>query len=84
MEDGTVGHNFERNPPKDHPYQVWFNSVQGFQRRSLNMKVYDVRRTDADGRRTPSDGKSSHGLWLGEIKRTNIIYKKRNPEHNAE
>ena len=65
------------------------------------MKVYDVRRTDADGRRTPtddgrrrttdadgrrtpSDGKSSHGLWLGEIKRTNIIYKKRNPEHNAE
>ena len=55
MEDGTVGHNFERDPPKDHPYQVWFNSVQGFQRRSLNMKVYDVRRTDADGRRTPTD-----------------------------
>ena len=31
------------------------------------IKVYDVRRTD--GRRwTPSDGKSSHGLWPGELK----------------
>jgi hypothetical protein len=26
------------------------------------IKVYDVRR------RTPSDGKSSHGLWPGELK----------------
>jgi len=33
-------------------------------------KVYDVRRTDGrtDGRRTPSDGKSSLGLWPGELK----------------
>jgi len=30
-------------------------------------KVYDVRRTD--GRWTPSDGKSSLGLWPGELKR---------------
>jgi hypothetical protein len=29
----------------------------------LNVKVYDVRRT-------PSDGKSSHGLWPGELKIT--------------
>jgi len=31
-----------------------------------------------DGRRTPSDGKSSHCLWQGELKRTKeqaIIYK---------
>jgi len=36
-------------------------------------KVYDVRRTDGrtdDGRRTPSDGKSSLGLWPGELKIT--------------
>ena len=31
------------------------------------MKVYDVRRTD--GRWTPSDGKSSHGIWPGELKK---------------
>jgi hypothetical protein len=23
MEGGAVGHNFERDPPRDHPYQVW-------------------------------------------------------------
>ena len=32
---------------------IWF---RGFRREDLNVKVYDVRRTD--GRRTPSDGKS--------------------------
>jgi hypothetical protein len=25
MEGGAVGHIFEREPPRDHPYQVWFN-----------------------------------------------------------
>ena len=62
MEGGAVGHNFERDPPKDHPCQVWFNSVQGFRREDLNVKVYDVRRTT-------SDGKSSPGLWPGELKK---------------
>jgi hypothetical protein len=40
------------------------------------IKVYDVRPTDGwrdgqtdDGRLTPSDGKGSHGLWPGELKR---------------
>jgi hypothetical protein len=33
MEGGAVGHNFEREPPRDHPCQVWFNLVQRFQRR---------------------------------------------------
>ena len=37
------------------------------------MKVYDIRRTD---RRTPSDGKSSHGLWPGELKRQTIHWLK--------
>ena len=65
MEGGAVGHKFERDPPKDHPCQVWFNLVQRFQRR--RFKCESLRRTD--GRRwTPSDGKSSHGLWPGELK----------------
>ena len=36
---------------------IWF---RGF-REDLNVEVYDVRRTT-------SDGKSSHGLWAGELK----------------
>jgi hypothetical protein len=28
MECGAVGHNFERDPSRDHPCQVWFNLVQ--------------------------------------------------------
>ena len=51
MEGGSVGHNFERDPPKDHPCQVWINLVQGFQRRRFKCESYDVR-TD-DDRRTP-------------------------------
>ena len=35
---------------------------EGFRGEDLNVKVYDVRR------RTPSDGKSSLGLWPGELK----------------
>ena len=36
---------------------MWFS---GFRGEDLNVKVYDVRLT-------PSDGKSSHGLWPGEL-----------------
>jgi hypothetical protein len=53
MEGGAVGHNIERYPPKDHPCQVWFNSVQGFQRR--RFKCESLRRT-TDGR-TGTDGR---------------------------
>jgi hypothetical protein len=28
MEGGAVGHKFKRDPPKDHPCQVWFNLVK--------------------------------------------------------
>jgi hypothetical protein len=38
------------------------------QNEQASLKVYDVRRTDDNGRRTPSDGKSSHDLWPGELK----------------
>ena len=68
MEGGAVGHNFERDPPKDHPCQVWFNSVQGFQRRRFkceSLRHTTDRRTDGQ---MPSDGKSSHGQWPGELK----------------
>jgi hypothetical protein len=33
MEGRAVRHNFERDPPRDNPCQVWFNLVQWFQRR---------------------------------------------------
>jgi hypothetical protein len=75
MEGGSVGHNFERGPPKDHPCQVWFNLVQVFQRG--RFKCESLRRTMDGRRRTPSDGKSSHDLWPGELKtkmkKTNIF-----------
>jgi hypothetical protein len=47
---------------------IWF---RGFRGEDLNVKVYDVRRTD--GRRTPSDGKSSPGQRPGELKINNSI-----------
>jgi hypothetical protein len=65
MEGGAVGHNFEMELPKDYPSQIWFNLVQRFQRR--RFKCESLRRTDGR-RRTPSYGKSSHGLWPGELK----------------
>jgi hypothetical protein len=38
-EGGAVRHNFERDPPRDHPYQVWFNLVQRFQRRRFKCEL---------------------------------------------
>ena len=64
MEGGSVGHNLERDPPNDYPCQAWFNLVHEF-------RTYDGW-TDGqtDGRRqTPSDGKGSHCLWPGGLKR---------------
>jgi hypothetical protein len=64
MEGGAVGHNFERDPPR--LGLIWFS---GFRGEDLNVKVYDVRQM-------PSDGKSSQGLWPGELKitpRTSMI-----------
>jgi hypothetical protein len=39
MEGGAVGHNFERDPPRDHPCQVCFNLVQRFQRRRFKCDL---------------------------------------------
>jgi hypothetical protein len=41
---------------------IWFRCFRG---EDLNVKAYDVRRT-------PSDGKSSHSLWPGELKIRNF------------
>jgi hypothetical protein len=38
-EGGAVGHNFEREPPRDHPCQGWFNLVQRFQRRRFKCDL---------------------------------------------
>ena len=40
----------------------------GFRGEDLNVKVYDIRQTEDDGRQMPSDGKSSHSIWPGELK----------------
>jgi hypothetical protein len=52
-----------RRPSIDASYQVSVHLDKGFQRRRLKCE----KLTD-DGRRTPSDGKSSHCLWQGELK----------------
>jgi hypothetical protein len=39
MEGGAVGHIFERDPPRDHPCQVWFKLVQRFQRRRFKCDL---------------------------------------------
>jgi hypothetical protein len=53
MEGGSVGYNFERDPPKDHTCQVWFNLVLRFQRRRFkceSLRRTTNGRTDDDGR----------------------------------
>ena len=55
--------NLYRGPSIDASYQVSVHMAEGFQRRRLKCE----KLTD-DRRRTPSDGKSSHCLWQGELK----------------
>ena len=65
--------NLQRGPSIDASYQVSVHLAERFQRRRLKCETL----TD-DGRQTPSDGKSSHCLWQGELKRTKrqtTIYK---------
>jgi hypothetical protein len=40
MQGGAVGHKFERDPPRDHPCQVWFNLVQRFPRRRFKCDFF--------------------------------------------
>ena len=66
MEGGAVGHILKGTHPGTIPARlglIWFS---GFRGEDLNVKVYDVWRT-------PSDGKSSLGLWPGELKNVRVI-----------
>jgi hypothetical protein len=56
LEVGITGHNFQGGPPKDHSTKVWLQLAQWFLRRRLKCAML------TDGRRTKSDGNSSHGL----------------------
>ena len=57
--------NLYRGPSIDASYQVSLHLAEGFQRRRLKCE----KLTD-DRQRMPSDGKSSHCLWQGELKMT--------------
>ena len=57
--------NLYRGPSIDASCKVSVHLAEGFQRRRLKCE----KLTD-DGRQTPSDGKSSHCLWQGELKRS--------------
>ena len=54
--------NVDRGPSIDASCQVSVHLAEGFQRRRLKCEKL------TDRRRTPSDGKSSHCLWQGELK----------------
>jgi hypothetical protein len=53
-----------KGPSINASYQVSVHLAEGFQRRRLKCE----KLTD-DRRRTTSDGKSSHCLWQGELKK---------------
>ena len=61
--------NLYRGLSIDASYQVSVHLAKGFQRRILKCeKLTDNRR------RTPSDGKSSHCLWQGELTKVALRY----------
>ena len=81
MDGGAVGYNFEMGLPKDYPSQICLNLVQRFQKR--RFKCESLRRTTDGQRRMPSDGKSSHGLWPGELKTYSVHISESKMIHNA-
>jgi hypothetical protein len=60
--------NIYREPSIDASYQISDQLALRFQRRRLKCE----KLTD-DGQRTPSDGKSSHCLWQGELKTLPVL-----------
>jgi hypothetical protein len=67
-----------KGPSIDASYQVSVHLAEGFQRRRLKCEKLTDDGRQVNGRRTPSDGKSSHCLWQGELKKhktqTLILY----------
>jgi hypothetical protein len=59
--------NLYREPSIDASYQISYQLALRFQRRRLKCE-----KLTHDRRRTPSDGKSSHCLWQGELKIENV------------
>jgi hypothetical protein len=59
--------NIYRGPSIYVSCQVSVHMVEGFQRRRLKCE----KLTD-DRRQTPSDGKSSHCIWQGELKKVTL------------
>ena len=66
MESGAVRHNFERDPPKNHPCQFCFN----FRGEDINVKIYN------DTQQTPSDGKCSPGYSGSVSCQSSLLFKK--------
>jgi hypothetical protein len=62
--------NLYRGPSIDASYKVSLHLAERFQRRRLKCEKlrHDKRKTTDDGRRTPSDDKSSRCLSQGELK----------------
>jgi hypothetical protein len=63
LEVRITGHNFGRGPSKDNSTKVWLQLAQWFLRRRLKCEML------MDGRRTKSDGNSSHGLKARGVKK---------------
>ena len=61
--------NLNRGPSIDASYKVSVHLTEGFQRRRLKCE----KLTD-DRRRMPSDGKNSHCLWQGELKKEWLVW----------
>ena len=40
MEGGAIGHNFEKDRPRNHPCQVWLIWFSGFRGEDLNVNFY--------------------------------------------
>ena len=69
---------FDKGPSIDASYQVSVHLAEGFQR---EKKLKCEKLTD-DRRRTPSDGKSSHCLRQGELKRISLDFKSMNKRNS--
>jgi hypothetical protein len=67
--------NLYRRPSLDASYQVSVHMAEGFQRRRLKCE-----KLTEDRRRMPSDGKSSHCLWQGELKNPMLVFLHRNAQ----
>jgi hypothetical protein len=69
LEVGITGHNFQGGPPKDHSTKVWLQLAQWFMRRRLKCEML------MDGRRTKSNGNSSHGLKARWARKASVSFK---------